>query len=248
MATSPQPDEQSGWIISAELRRQLLAALSGKRETITTMTFEDFLEWTTEDTHAEWVNGEIVIPSPANVRHQRIVQFLFTILSRFVQLNTLGEVLVAPFQMKLANSGREPDVLFLAREHADRVKQTYLDGPADLVVEIISPESIGRDRGEKFREYEQAGITEYWLIDPEAQRAEFYQLDAMGSYQLVSVGADGIYHSSVLTGFWLREEWLWQEPLPDVEDVLIEVGGASYARALRERLRKYGFAADNAQG
>ncbi|MEJ7756097.1 MAG: Uma2 family endonuclease [Nocardioidaceae bacterium] len=56
-------------------------------------------------------------------------------------------------------------------------QKTYLDGAADLAIEIISPESIGRDRGEKFVEYEAAGIREYWLIDPERRQAEFYRLE-----------------------------------------------------------------------
>ena len=52
----------------------------------------------------------------------------------------------------------------MASERLDRVHRTYLDGPADLVVEIVSPESAGRDRGEKYYEYEAAGIPEYWLL------------------------------------------------------------------------------------
>src|SRR5262249_57909952 len=136
----------------------------------------------------------------------------------------LGKVFDAPFLMKLARSAREPDVLFVANDHLNRMRATLLDGPADLAVEIISPESIGRDRGVKFREYEQAGIREYWLIDPEAQRAEFYQLDAKGKYQVVPPGEDGIYHSAIVPGFWLREEWLWQDTLPEIQDALVHVG------------------------
>jgi Uma2 family endonuclease len=122
-------------------------------------------------------------------------------------------------------SGREPDVLFVRTEHLDRVKPTYLDGPADLVIEITSPESIGRDRGDKFIEYERAGVAEYWLIDPERRRAEFYRLDAQGLYRLCEPDAQGVYRSQVVEGFWLRVEWLWQEPLPLEEEVLREIRG-----------------------
>lgn len=58
---------------------------------------------------------------------------------------------------------------FVASEHLDRLKETYLDGPADLVVGIVSPDSVGRDRGEKFYEYAQGGVPEYWLIDPQLE-------------------------------------------------------------------------------
>jgi Uma2 family endonuclease len=91
-------------------------------------------------------------------------------------------------------------------------------------VEIGSPESIGRDRGDKFVEYEAAGVQEYWLIDPLRQQAEFYQLDDKGLYRAAAIAADGIYRSDVLTGFWLRVPWLWQSSLPPVLSVLQELG------------------------
>lgn len=119
-------------------------------------------------------------------------------------------------------SGREPDLMFVTRERMQLVQPTFLDGPADLVVELVSPESIGRDRGEKFVEYEAAGVREYWLIDPIRQQAEFYLLGADGRYRLGPLD-EGIYRSQVLAGFWLRVAWLWQKPLPPVLSVLKEL-------------------------
>ena len=118
--------------------------------------------------------------------------------------------------------GREPDILFIAREHLDRMRNSYLDGPADLVVEIISPDSRARDRGEKFYEYEQGGVREYWLLDPLRRQAEFYQRGPDGIFRLVPGGEDGTYRSAVLEGLWLKVEWLWQEPLPPLMSVLRE--------------------------
>lgn len=80
---------------------------------------------------------------------------------------------------------------------------------------VISPESIGRDRGEKFVEYESAGVREYWLIDYERNRAEFYELATGGLYRLANT--DGTFHSKVLEGFFVREDWFWQENLPTIE-------------------------------
>ncbi|MFH1633152.1 MAG: Uma2 family endonuclease [Chloroflexota bacterium] len=176
------------------------------------VSYEEFLAQIDEDTLTEWVDGEVIMTSPASMRHQDIVCFLIAVLSTFVEEHTLGIVLPAPFQMKLIDSGREPDLLFLSQSHRERLEETYLDGPADLVVEIISPESIGRDRGDKFYEYEQAGIPEYWLIDPLRTRAEFYQLDKQGVYQLASPDAEGVYHSAQLPGFTLPVDWLWSPP------------------------------------
>ncbi len=65
--------------------------------------------------------------------------------------------------------------MFVAAEHMDRLQETHLEGPADLVVEILPPESLGWALGEILR-VRAAGIPEYWLIDPEGEQAEFYVL------------------------------------------------------------------------
>lgn len=186
------------------------------------MTYEEFLAWADEDTLAEWVDGEVEMYTPASDRHQDIVGFLGSVLRSFVEARQLGVVRNAPFQMKLEHSGREPDLLFIGSGHLDRLRATYLEGPADLVIEIVSPESIGRDRGEKFYEYERAGIREYWLIDPLRQWAEFYNLDEQGYYRPTFTGNSGVFHSQAVPGFWLRVDWLWQPPR--VVDVLREMG------------------------
>ncbi len=232
LAASPTSGEEA-------LRRRLLDVLLAPTEP-RKMTYEEFLAWADEDTLAEWVDGEVVMYSPASKRHQSIADFLTGMMRMFVEQRDLGIVLSAPFQMKLEH-GREPDLLFVAKANLGRLKETYLDGPADLVVEIVSPESVGHDRGDKFYEYEQAGIPEYWLIDPLREQAEFYQLDAQGRYRMVMPDAEGIYRPVVLPSFWLRVEWLWQEPLPAMEDVLLEVGGETYAHHWIERLQQHGF-------
>jgi len=204
------------------LRRRLLEVLLAPMEA-RKMTYEEFLAWADEDTLAEWVDGEVVMYSPASRRHQDIRGFLYEALRGYVRPRHLGEVIQAPFQMKLER-GREPDLLFVASEHLDRLKETYLDGPADLVVEIVSPESAGRDRGDKFYEYARGGAPEYWLIDPQMEWAEFYQLEE-GRYRLAFSGKEGEYHALVLPDFWLRVEWLWQEPLPSSTRTLAEIVG-----------------------
>lgn len=187
-----------------------------------TLSYEEFLK-RYDGQHAEWVEGGVVLESPVSLLHQDISQFLTFLLDTFVRRHQLGKVTTAPFQMRLENSAREPDILFVAVEHLNRLKSTHLDGPADLVVEITSPESGGRDRGEKFYEYEAARVREYWLIDPLRQRAEFYQLDTNGLYQLSAVDAAGVYYSRMITGFWLKPAWLWQTPLPDTLEILREL-------------------------
>jgi Uma2 family endonuclease len=187
------------------------------------MTYEEFLEWA-DGTHAEWVDGEVIEMSPASDRHQDLVDFLTALFRVFTETKRLGIVRSAPFQMKTGKKlgGREPDILFLANDHLDRLKPNHLDGPADLAVEIISPESRARDRGDKFYEYEQGGVSEYWIVDYLRKQAEFYQLGEDGIYRAIPPGEDGIYTSRAIEGLWLKVEWLWQEPLPMVLGVLKE--------------------------
>jgi Uma2 family endonuclease len=117
-------------------------------------------------------------------------------------------------------SGRLPDLLVILDEHKDRLGENYLDGPADIVIEIVSEESQARDRGEKFAEYEAAGIPEYWLIDPLRDHADFYRLNDQGRYTWVALDADGRFHSAVLPGLYLNPNWLWADELPNLAQTL----------------------------
>ncbi len=139
------PVQQQEWVIPAELRHQLLVALESKTVTLPRMTYEEFLDWADEGTFAEWVDGKVLLMSPASDIHQQIVGFLFQLIDLFVRVRGIGRVYMAPFQMKLQNSGREPDLLFIRTENLSRIQKTFLQGPADLVIEVLSPESIGRD-------------------------------------------------------------------------------------------------------
>jgi Uma2 family endonuclease len=186
------------------------------------ITFEEFLEWCDGEVRAEWVDGEVLLMSPSSDDHQLLSGFVYRLLAAFVEAYDLGLVFYAPMLMRLSArpSGREPDLLYLARDHLDRLRRTYIDGPADLAVEIVSPESDERDRVTKLAEYELARVPEYWLLDVLRHTATFYQLGADGRYRPGEIGADGIYRSAVLSSFWLRVEWLWQKPLPRVAGIL----------------------------
>jgi Uma2 family endonuclease len=187
------------------------------------VSYQEFLDWADEDVRAEWIDGEIHLMSPASDRHQDISRFLTSLLSLFVEGGTASALVrPAPFQMKLER-GREPDLLVIRDEHRDRIRESYLEGPADLAVEIVSSESAARDRGEKFSEYEDGGVEEYWIIDPIREQLEVYHLED-GRYRGIFLGQDGRAESVVLDGLWVKAEWFWQDPLPRVMDVASEVG------------------------
>ena len=191
------------------------------------MSYDEFLAWADEDVHAEWVDGEVIVFMPPTIKHQAIVSFLLMLISGFADLFNLGVVLTAPLEMRARPDGpaREPDLLFVAREHLDRLTPARLAGPADLVIEIVSDSSAARDRVDKFYEYQEAGVREYWIFDPRPgkERVDFYHLTAQGKYQAVLPDADGRYHATVLPGFWLHPDWLWQDPLPNAMATLAAI-------------------------
>lgn len=202
------------------------------------MSYEEWLDWDHEGGLSEWVDGEVIQHMPTKGEHQRVVDFLNRLLGLFVRLLHLGMVRSAPFAIRALpdGPGREPDLFFLAAEHMNQLTRDELKGPADLVIEVISNDSVTRDRDEKFAEYQAGGVREYWIIDPRPQRlrADFYVLDPRGRYRPVPLGDDDIYHSTVLPNFWLNTNWLWQED-PDPLLALAEIAGAERViAALRE--------------
>ena len=185
------------------------------------MAFEQFLDWVDDEKHAEWVYGKVIVHRPVPLPHAEMETFLVYLLMVYIKRGADGTLVTDPFLMRPAPElpCRAPDIAYVTKEHRARLTKTLLDGPADLVVEIVSPGSRGTDRGDKYFEYERGGIREYWLIDPERQVAEFYLLGADGRYALAPT-PDGAFRSEALPGFWIKVAWLWQDPLPTERAVL----------------------------
>ncbi len=182
------------------------------------ITFDEYLEMDVEGASLEWIDGKVIGFMANNLQHQEIIGFLLTIMKLFVEMHDMGKVVQAGYAMKLEDQkrGREPDLVFVSKKNAEMLKQKYLDGAADIAVEIVSPESVERDNKTKLGEYEKAGIKEYWLIDPESRQAEFYRLQDNGFYRLADI-SDGTFRSEVLPGFFLRVEWLWRKNLQTID-------------------------------
>jgi Uma2 family endonuclease len=189
------------------------------------MSFEEYLE-AYDGVHAEWVERRVHVMSPGNEPQGRLSRFLAAIIQYWADAHGgLGETYVNAYPVRLNEAlAREPDVFFVRREHADRVHSTFVDGAADLVIEIVSPSTRAVDRGVKYYEYEQAGVPEYWLVDPLRERVEAYRLGAGGVYRPLALGDPEVLRSEVLPGLWIPVAWLWQQPLPLMPAVFREWG------------------------
>ena len=169
-------------------------------------TFEDLLAHPAK--RAELVSGRIIVVAPSNSDHSERQTKIAAILEFFVSKCGLGKVYGETLVLRFPDGhGRSPDVSFFRTENLDRVHRAYADAPADLAVEIVSPGSIGTDRGEKFVEYEAAGFSEYLLVDPLRGTAELFRLHE-GRYRLVEPDAEGRLRFASVAGLWLRSEWL----------------------------------------
>lgn len=124
----------------------------------------------------EFDQGNIEVLDMPSELHQSLVVLLYELLVSHVRRHKLGKVLVAPLPVRLwEGKMREPDVLFMRREHAALRHEAYWRG-ADLVMEVLSPTDPKRDKVTKRREYARAGIPEYWLVDPVERTVTVFSL------------------------------------------------------------------------
>ncbi len=175
------------------------------------MTYEEYLCAPDIPEHTEWVNGEVVEMMSVSKAHAEVHGFLLQRLWAFLAGEKLARVYFDPFHMRVSPdaNGRAPDIIVVLNQHRSRVGDKFVDGPADIVVEIVSPGTEAVDRGDKFYEYERGGVPEYWIIDPVRQLAEFYVRDSHGFFRSANVPPEGDFDSTVLPGFRLHVEDLW---------------------------------------
>ncbi len=184
-------------------------------------TLDDYLRAAPESRRWEFAYGEVLMYSPATAEHQRVVGFLYTLLSHYGR-STGFDVLLAPAAVQLAEDLiREPDISVFRPEDAPKVTGVPVKALPVLVVEVTSPSTRTVDLVEKAQEYASVGIPEYWVVDLPKKRFVGHALEA-GRYR-VSQLPRGRWVSAVLPGFWLDVAWLWQQPLPDVQKCFREV-------------------------
>ncbi len=184
------------------------------------MTEEQFVAWCDEDCPAEYVDGKVILMPSASTIHEKIFRFLIQSLGLYVSELGLGEVIGSQLQARLRTGLRRvPDLVFVSKERTDSIREKHIEGAPDLAIEIVSDSSVERDWRQKVIDYEQAGISEYWIIDPRTQQVEVLLLNEVGRYEPAQL-VDGAYHSKAVPGFWFRPEWFWQEPMPSVIELL----------------------------
>ena len=166
-----------------------------------------FRAWLKPDVKAEFINGEVIMHSPAKRRHNQATKFISSLLDLYVSRYKLGEVATEKALVELKRSDVAPDVCFWRQETAAGFTDDMNVYPApDLIVEVLSKSTQGRDRGEKKDAYEADGVREYWIVDARAHTVELYELAKDKHSRLIfhlreTYGIEQDFRSLLLAGF-----------------------------------------------
>ncbi len=186
------------------------------------LTEADFYRLADEDSDWEFLDGRIVMHSPASSRHEDLFRFLLTLLSGYLDDRRGAVVRGSRYPMRLdADWSPEPDLLVVRDGRRHLMTSQRLEGPADMVIEIASESDPRLDYREKLPRYREAGIEEIWIVDPFQGEVRVERKSAAGfNAQTLSSGR---LESTVVPGFWIEVGWLWQADLPSTMRCLREI-------------------------
>ncbi|RMG03359.1 MAG: Uma2 family endonuclease [Nitrospirae bacterium] len=153
------------------------------------------------------IGGQLVLTPAPEPYHQKVSLKIVSALFRFVTENGLGEVFTAPIDVFLTNTETyQPDIIYISKENTGIISEKKIEGPPDLVVEILSPSTAYYDLKHKKKVYEQTGVKEYWIVDPMEKSIEIYKNTDRGFVLIERKVAEGKVTSNLLKNFSLNTE------------------------------------------
>ena len=158
------------------------------------------------DKRYELLDGELIMVPAPNLKHQRVQLELAAALRRFIRDRALGELFIPACDVVLSEHDVvQPDLLFVSREREHLLSGGQnVQGAPDLVVEILSPGTAERDRGEKLALYGKRGVTECWLVDPVSETVRIHRLQGERLIPTRTFGREETLRSPLLGGLALR--------------------------------------------
>lgn len=155
------------------------------------LTYDDLLRLPDDGQRHELIDGAHVVSASPNTRHQRVSMRLSVDLTNWLREHPVGELFAAPFDLVLSRvTVVVPDLLYVSNLRKVRALTASHATGADLVIEILSPGTRRRDSGVKLRLYEDAGVLEYWLVDPDTRGVRRYRRASEGFAAPISLSAD----------------------------------------------------------
>jgi Uma2 family endonuclease len=172
--------------------------------------WEEFLTLPEDGNRYEILDGDLVVTPPPAIRHQRVLGNLNECIRAHVRANDLGLVLFAPTAVRLhPNTIVEPDLLFVAKDRTHLLSELSVDGPPNLVVEILSPSTAKRDRTVKAHLYAKLGIDHYWIVDTRARSLEAFERDGEVYRSAAALAGDATFEPTLLPGLRIPLAALW---------------------------------------
>ena len=187
-------------------------------------TAEDFLDWLVPGVHADLIDGEKSMHSPVNFKHANLLNFLHLLLGLYVERKRLGRLYREVVAVRLGSRNVFlPNLCFFTHDQVARLAPAHAPFAPTFVVEVLSPWTADRDTGPKFAAYEEHGVQEYWVLDPEHLAHRFYRREGEFLVEFAE-GAERV-EAQTIPGFWIKRAWLNPEALPEVAPCLAEVCG-----------------------
>jgi Uma2 family endonuclease len=170
-----------------------------------------FYEEMTPEEKIEFIDGEVVLHSPARSRHLDATAMLSRLIGTWVSLKGLGTLKIEKCLCVFPRNDYEPDLVFFGKEKAGALGPDTMKFPVpDFIVEVLSESTEARDRGVKFEDYAAHGVGEYWIVDAERETVEQYLLGESG-YELQVKSATGTITSEAINGLVVPVRALFDE-------------------------------------
>ncbi len=140
-------------------------------------TIREVFEALPEGTLAQLIENQLIMsPSPTD-SHQRILLIISVKIFNYLENHPLGEVRIAPYDVHLDRENVfQPDIVFISKNHLDKIEESGLHGTPDLVIELLSPSTSKYDWNQKKAVYERVGVQEYWIVDPVTKEVQGFFL------------------------------------------------------------------------
>ncbi len=170
--------------------------------------YEDLATFPHDNQRRELFEGDLIVNPAPLIQHQRVSRRLGGILDRHLTQCAQGEVLYAPTDVRLGDNVFEPDLLVVLNGGLAKIEKAYVNGPPDLVVEILSASSEAWDRGRKSTAYARAGVREYWILDADRRQLEQFVLE-QDVFVRLAVLSDETFSTALLPGLQVDLQAVW---------------------------------------
>lgn len=139
-------------------------------------TYDEFARLPNDGNRYEIIAGDLYVTPPPTLTHQKIIMNLSYVLEGFIRAHGLGQLYPGPVDVLFAEGDYlAPDLVFVRADRTQILKERGVEGAPDLVIEVVSPSTAGRDRTLKRERYAAFGVAEYWVVDANTRRVEIYR-------------------------------------------------------------------------